>query len=188
VTYFQVDWNGIIISVTPGCGWSYNFNGGEAETSGWEVEFTYGLTDALSLDFAGSNMEATTSIDIESLGAAAGDRLPNTVNNQWNMGVVLDTTILTVPSYARLDVNYYGDSFNTFAEDPNSSSPDYTKLNFNLGMDLSDTSKLSLSIDNLLDKRTEAYIYAVDDTSWRPRNWMQWIPPRTVSVKYSYSF
>ena len=188
VTYFQVDWDGIIISVTPGCGWSYNFNGGKAETSGFEVEFTYGLTDALSLDFAGSNMEATTSIDIESLGAKAGDRLPNTVNTQWNMGIVLDTTILTVPSYARLDVNYYGDSFNTFSEDPNSSSPEYTKLNFNLGMDLSDTSKLSLSVDNLLDERTEAYIYAVDDTNWRPRNWMQWIPPRTVSVKYSYSF
>ena len=99
-------------------------------------------------------MEATTSIDIASLGAKAGDRLPNTVNTQWNMGIVLDTTILTVPSYARLDVNYYGDSFNTFAEDPNSSSPEYTKLNFNLGMDLSDTSKLSLSVDNLLDERT----------------------------------
>ena len=188
VTYFQVDWDGIIIEVTPGCGWSYNFNGGKAETSGFEVEFTYGLTDALSLDFSGSSMEATTSIDIESLGASAGDRLPNTVNSQWNLGVVLDTTILTVPSYARLDVNYYGDSFNTFSENPNSSSPEYTKLNFNLGMDLSDTSKLSLSVDNLLDERTEAYIYAVDDTSWRPRNWMQWIPPRTVSVKYSYSF
>jgi outer membrane receptor protein involved in Fe transport len=188
VTYFQVDWDGIIISVTPGCGWSYNFNGGKAETSGFEVEFTYGLTDALSLDFSGSSMEATTSIDIESLGASAGDRLPNTVNSQWNLGVVLDTTILTVPSYARLDVNYYGDSFNTFAENPNSSSPEYTKLNFNLGMDISETSKLSLSIDNLLDERTEAYIYAVEDTGWRPRNWMQWIPPRTVSVKYSYSF
>ena len=188
VTYFQVDWDGIIISVTPGCGWSYNYNGGKAETSGWEVEFTYGLTDTLSLDFAGSNMEAITSIDLDSLGASAGDRLPNTVETQWNLGIVLDTTILTVPSYARLDVNYYGDSFNTFAENPNSSSPEYTKLNFNLGMDLSDTSKLSLSVDNLLDERTEAYIYAVEDTSWRPRNWMQWIPPRTVSVKYSYSF
>ncbi len=188
VTYFQVDWDGIIISVTPGCGWSYSYNGGKAETSGWEVEFTYGLTDALSLDFAGSNMEAITSIDLESLGALAGDRLPNTVETQWNLGIVLDTTILTVPSYARLDVNYYGDSFNTFAEDPNSSSPEYTKLNFNLGMDISETSKLSLSIDNLLDERTEAYIYAVEDTGWRPRNWMQWIPPRTVSVKYSYSF
>ena len=188
VTYFQVDWDGIIISVTPGCGWSYNYNGGKAETSGWEVEFTYGLTDTLSLDFAGSNMEAITSIDLDSLGASAGDRLPNSVETQWNLGIVLDTTILTVPSYARLDVNYYGDSFNTFAENPNSSSPEYTKLNFNLGMDLSDTSKLSLSVDNLLDERTEAYIYAVEDTGWRPRNWMQWIPPRTVSVKYSYSF
>ena len=188
VTYFEVDWDGIIISVTPGCGWSYNFNGGKAETSGWEVDFTYAINDELSLDFAGSSMTAETSIDIASLGAAAGDRLPNTVESQWNLGLVYDTTILSYPSYARLDVNYYGDSFNTFAENPNSSSPDYTKLNFNLGLDLSEYSKLQLSIDNLTDERTEAYIYAVNDTSWRPRNWMQWIPPRTVTLKYSYSF
>jgi outer membrane receptor protein involved in Fe transport len=188
VTYFEVDWDGIIINVTPGCGWSYNFNGGKAETSGWEVDFTYALSDELSLDFAGSSMTAETSIDISSLGAAAGDRLPNTVETQWNLGLVYDTTILSYPSYARLDVNYYGDSFNTFAENPNSSSPDYTKLNFNLGLDLNESSKLQLSIDNLTDERTEAYIYAVEDTSWRPRNWMQWIPPRTMTLKYTYSF
>ena len=188
VTYFEVDWDGIIINVTPGCGWSYNFNGGKAETSGWEVDFTYALSDELSLDFAGSSMTAQTSIDIASLGAAAGDRLPNTVETQWNLGLVYDTTILSYPSYARLDVNYYGDSFNTFAENPNSSSPDYTKLNFNLGLDLNESSKLQLSIDNLTDERTEAYIYAVEDTSWRPRNWMQWIPPRTMTLKYTYSF
>ena len=188
VTYFKVDWDGIIIEVTPGCGWSYNFNGGKAKTSGWEYEFTYDLSDALSLDLAGSDMEAKTSIDIDSLGAAAGDRLPNTVETQWNLGVTYETTILTVPSYARMDINYYGDSFNTFAEDPNSSSPDYTKVNFNLGMDINPNAILQLSVDNLLDKRTAAYIYAVDDTSWRPRNWMQWIPPRTVSVKYTYNF
>ena len=188
VTYFNVDWDGIIIEVTPGCGWSYNFNGGKAKTSGWEYEFTYELTDALSFDLAGSNMRAETSIDLESLGAAAGDRLPNTVENQWNFGATYETVILTVPSQARVDVNYYGDSFNTFAEDPNSSSPEYTKVNFNLGMDINANARLQLSVDNLFDKRTAAYIYAVDDTSWRPRNWMQWIPPRTVSVKYSYNF
>jgi iron complex outermembrane receptor protein len=188
VTYFEVDWDGIIIQVTPGCGWSYNFNGGKAKTSGWEYEFTYDLSDALSLDLAGSDMAARTSIDIDSLGAAAGDRLPNTVETQWNFGVTYETTILTVPSYARMDVNYYGDSFNTFAENPNSSSPDYTKVNFNLGMDINANAKLQLSVDNLFDKRTAAYIYAVDDTEWRPRNWMQWIPPRTVSVKYTYNF
>ena len=188
VTYFDVDWDGIIIQVTPGCGWRYNFNGGKAETSGWEVDFTYAINDSISLDFAGSSMTAATTIDIDSLGASAGDRLPNTVETQWNLGLVYDTTIMSYPSYARLDVNYYGDSFNTFAEDPNSSSPDYTKLNFNLGVDLNENSILQLSIDNLTDERTEAYIYAVDDTSWRPRNWMQWIPPRTVTLKYSYSF
>ena len=88
VTYFEVDWDGIIISVTPGCGWSYNFNGGKAETSGWEVDFTYAINDELSIDFAGSSMTAETSIDIASLGAAAGDRLPNTVETQWNLGLV----------------------------------------------------------------------------------------------------
>ena len=96
--------------------------------------------------------------------------------------------ILSYPSYSRLDISYYGDSFNTIAENPNTSSPDYTKLNLNIGMDLSEVSKLQLTIDNLTDERTEAYIYAVDDTGYRPRNWMQWIPPRTVTIKYSYSF
>ena len=30
-------------------------------------------------------MTAETSIDIDSLGAKAGDRLPNTVETQWNL-------------------------------------------------------------------------------------------------------
>ena len=45
---------------------------------------------------------------------------------------------MSYPSYARLDMNYYGDSFNTFAENPNTSSPDYTKINFNLGLDINE--------------------------------------------------
>ena len=103
-------------------------------------------------------MTAETSIDITSLGASAGDRLPNTVETQWNLGLVYDTTFMSYPTYARLDVNFYGDSFNTFAENPNSSSPDYTKLNLNVGMDINENSKLHLSIDNLSDERTEAYL------------------------------
>ena len=70
---------------------------------------------------------------------------------------------MSYPTYARLDVNYYGDSFNTFTENPNSSSPDYTKLNFNLGLDLNENSKLQLSVVNLTHERTEAYVYAVND-------------------------
>jgi iron complex outermembrane receptor protein len=187
-TYFSVDWTGIIINVRPGCGWGFNFNGGEAETKGWEIDFQYGITDNLSLDFAGSIMTAETSIDIDSLGAAAGDRLPNTVEEQWNLGLVYDTMLFGFDSFARLDVNHYGDSYATFAENPDSSSPDYTKMNLNVGMNLGEGSLLQFSIDNLTDERTEAFIYAVNDTSWRPRNWMQWIPPRSVVVKYTYSF
>jgi outer membrane receptor protein involved in Fe transport len=81
---------------------SFNFNGGEAETKGWEIDFQYGITDSLSLDFAGSMMTAETSIDIDSLGAAAGDRLPNTVEEQWNLGLVYDTMLFGFDSFARL--------------------------------------------------------------------------------------
>ena len=188
MTYFEVDWDGIIITVTPGCGWSYNFNGGKAETKGWEVDFTYAFTDALSMDFSGSSMTAETSIDIESLGASAGDRLPNTVETLWNVGLVYDSVVFSYPTYARVDMSYYGDSFNTFGENPLTSAPDYSKVNFNLGMDISENSQLQLTIDNVGDKRTEAYIYAIDDTGYRPRNWMQWIPPRTMTLKYTYNF
>jgi len=187
-TYFQVDWNDIIIQVRPTCGWGFNFNGGEAETKGWEIDFQYGITDNLSMDFAGSMMTAETTIDIESLKAKAGERLPNSVEEQWNLGLVYDTMLLGFDSFARLDINYYGDSFNDFTENPNSSSPDYTKMNLNLGMNLSDKSLLQLSIDNLTDKRTEAFVYAIDSPDYRPRNWMQWIPPRSIVVKYTYSF
>ena len=187
-TAFWVDWQGIIISVRPGCGWSFNFNGGEAETKGYEVDFVYQINDSLSLDFAGSLMTAETSIDIDSLSAKAGDRLPNTVEEQWNLGLVYDSNFMSYPAFARLDLNYYGDSFATFAENPLNSSPDYTKLNLNVGLDITDNSVLQLSIDNLTDERTEAFIYAVNDTSWRPRNWMQWIPPRTVVLKYTINF
>jgi len=47
---------------------------------------------------------------------------------------------------------------------------------------------LQLSIDNVFDERTEAFRYAIDSPSWRPRDYVQWIPPRTVSLRYSVSF
>ena len=60
------------------------------------MDFTYAVNDEISLDFAGSSMTAETTIDISSLGASAGDRLPNTVETQWNLGLVYDTTILSL--------------------------------------------------------------------------------------------
>ena len=63
-------------------------------------------------------------------------------------------------------------------------SPEYSKINFNAGVNLGDAG-LQLSIDNVFDERTEAFRYAIDSPSWRPRDYVQWIPPRTVSLRYS---
>ena len=61
-------------------------------------------------------------------------------------------------------------------------SPEYLKINFN-GVNLGDAG-LQLSIDNVFDERTEV---RHDTSIMRPRDYVQWIPPRTVSLRYSVS-
>ena len=36
-TYFMIDWTDIQIGIAPACGWSFQANGGEAETEGWDA-------------------------------------------------------------------------------------------------------------------------------------------------------
>ena len=185
-TYFWVDWTGIQVTVRPACGWSFTYNGGEAETSGLELDFSYNLTSNLYLDFAGSFMSAEITNDIESLDATAGDRLPNVAEQQYNIGLTYDFSLASKPAFARFDVNHYGDSYATFAEDKEDMSPSYTKLNLNVGMEL-ENSYLQLSIDNLTDERTEAFRFSAESPGYRPRNYLQWIPPRSISVQYRYN-
>ena len=65
-------------------------NGGEAETKGVEIDFDVMLADGLYMDFAGSFMTAETTIDMPSFGASAGDSLPGTVEEQYNVGLSYD--------------------------------------------------------------------------------------------------
>ena len=85
-------------------------------------------------------------------------------------------------------MNYYGDSYATFAEDPEDMSPDYTQMNFNLGMAINDESRIQLSVSNLTDERTEAFRFSAETPSYRARNYLQWIPPRSVAISYSQDF
>ena len=39
---------------------------------------------------------------------------------------------------------------------------------------------------NLFDNRTQAFVYAINSPSWRPRDYQQWIPPRTIGLRYTY--
>ena len=64
----------------------------------------------------------------------------------------------------------------------------YEKFNLNWGVELNENSSLQLSIDNLMDNRTEAFKFSADSPGWRPRNYLQWIPPRSVSLRYTYRY
>ena len=133
-------------------------------------------------------MTAETKTAIESLGASVGDRLPNTVETQYNIGLTYEysSPLLNYPSFLRADYLYYGDSFATFGQTEDMFSPDYSKVNINWGMELNENNTIQISIDNATDERTEAFKYSVNSPSWRPRDYMQWIPPRSVTLTYRH--
>ena len=187
-TYFMIDWTDIQIGIAPACGWSFSANGGEAETKGFEIDFDVELAEGLYMDFAGSFMTAETTIDMPSFGASAGDSLPGTVEEQYNVGFSYDYAAGSKPAYARLDYLYYGESYATFGQSEDQMSPAYEKFNLNWGVELNENSTLQLSIDNLMDNRTEAFKFSADSPSYRPRNYLQWIPPRSVSLRYTYRY
>ena len=187
-TYFWVDWTGIQVTVRPACGWSFTYNGGEAETSGLELDFSYDISENLVLDVAGSFISAEISNDIASLGASAGDRLPNIAEEQLSLGLSYRFEMFNSPAFARTDFNYYGESYATFAEDREDMSPSYTQVNFNLGLEIDENSRIQLSVSNLTDERSEAFIFSAESPSYRARNYLQWIPPRTIGLSYSRDF
>ena len=187
-TYFLIDWTDIQIGIAPACGWSFSANGGEAETKGFEIDFDLMLADGLYMDFAGSFMTAETTIDMPSFGASAGDSLPGTVEEQFNIGLSYDYAMGSKPAYARVDYLYYGESFATFGQSEDQMSPAYEKFNLNWGIELNDNSSLQLSIDNLMDNRTEAFKFSANSPGYRPRNYLQWIPPRSVSLRYTFRY
>ena len=187
-TYFMIDWTDIQIGIAPACGWSFSANGGEAETKGVEIDFDVELAEGLYMDFAGAFMTAETTIDMPSFGASAGDSLPGTVEEQYNIGLSYDYVMGSKPVYTRLDYLYYGESYATFGQSEDQMSPAYEKFNVNWGVKLNENSTLQLSIDNLMDNRTEAFKFSADSPSYRPRNYLQWIPPRSVSLRYTYRY
>jgi iron complex outermembrane receptor protein len=187
-TYFWVDWTGIQVTVRPACGWSFTYNGGEAETSGLELDFSYDISENLVLDVAGSFISAEISNDIASLGATAGDRLPNIAEEQMSLGLSYRFEMFNSPAFARADFNYYGESYATFAEDREDMSPSYTQVNFNLGLEIDENSRVQLSVSNLTDERSEAFRFSAESPSYRARNYLQWIPPRTIGLSYSRDF
>jgi outer membrane receptor protein involved in Fe transport len=187
-TYFWVDWTGIQVTIRPACGWSFTYNGGEAETEGLELDFSYDLTENLALDFSGSWISAEITKDIESMGASAGARLPNIAEEQMSLGLSYTFEMLSRPTFARVDMNYYGDSYATFAESSEDMSPSYTQMNLNIGMALNDASRIQFSVSNLTDERTEAFRFSAESPGYRARNYLQWIPPRTWSISFSQDF
>ena len=91
-------------------------------------------------------------------------------------------------AYTRLDYLYYGESFATFGQSEDQMSPAYEKFNLNWGVELNENSSLQLSVDNLMDNRAEAFKFSANSPGWRPRNYLQWIPPRSVSLRYTYRY
>ncbi|MFZ8887696.1 MAG: hypothetical protein ACO200_12600, partial [Steroidobacteraceae bacterium] len=71
---------------------------------------------------------------------------------------------------------------------PEDMSPSYTQANLNLGLQVNETTRVQLSVANLTDERTEAFRFSAESPSYRARNYLQWIPPRTIALSVSKDF
>ena len=53
---------------------------------------------------------------------------------------------------------------------------------------IDENSRVQLSVSNLTDERSEAFRFSAESPSYRARNYLQWIPPRTIALSYSRDF
>ena len=67
-------------------------------------------------------------------------------------------------------------------------SPSDAQLSLNVGVELDEQSRLKLTIKMFTDVRTEAFRFSAESPGYRARNYLQWIPPRTIGITYSRSF
>lgn len=136
----------------------------EQTSQGVEFNFTYGLTDALTLTAAGTVLDAETDT------GATPREVPE---KTWNLGLVwapLDKLQLSA------DARYVGARFH-----PDNPIPSYTVVDTSARWRFSPDLSMALRVDNLFDE-----LYAVSAYYW-PNTWLLG-KPRTVSLTLDYDF
>lgn len=188
VQAFRVDWKDLRVNLLHD-GISYGSNGGGATSRGIELETRFLLTDAWSIGFNGSYIDAELSDPIPGQ-AAAGDPLPMTPDVTAALTVQYDVRLGGWDAYVGGSYRYYGAVVTNVAPASAYALPSYTMLDLNAGLRRGDWS-IGLYVRNAANALAYSNASAVA-SALAPRDvlFLDAVPaqPRTVGVSFDYRF
>ena len=157
-------------------------NIGKAESSGYELDLKYLLTDNLSFNIAASKNDAKLKADYVlrgSVEARNGQDLPFTPDLKYNFNINYESNKGNIMqfNYAYVD-SMWNDLFYADREKQDS----YGIANFFYIKPINDNSSIQIYIDNIFDEKAELYINSEDIQRLITVN-----RPRSIGIKYSWN-
>jgi outer membrane receptor protein involved in Fe transport len=183
---YRANWKGLPTNARATCrdlAYFYVANAGEAVSQGFEIQTSYRLMPGLKLDLGGSYTNAELSVDVPTLDAVAGDRLPGSPKVNVSFGVQYDTDIAGRAAFVRVDSAYRGTFFGNLAQTPLTEAGGYLTANMRAGIAI-DSVNLELFVNNL----TDVSDYVFRGTGNTDRGYGYRMRPRTVGLQMGYSF
>ena len=174
---YDIEWQGIPVSVLGTCGIGTTVNAGKARARGVELEskimLMRGLTLSLSAAYTSSKLVGDNSIGPD------GSRLPATPEYSGRAALDYDFELAGRPTYVQGDLSYVGG----FYPEVNQQGPelgDYTLLGLRGGMVFGPVD-VSLFIDNLTNQRQQVWAVSSSGTA-------NILRPITAGMNLRYSF
>ena len=188
---YQIDWTDIKTDVyMPTCGFTFTANGGEAKSKGFEFESTAQLTDDLVMTFNTSYTKSTIEEDNDAISAKKGDDM--TMVPEWNGYLAFDQgfELLGKQAYVRADYTYYGEYKTHFNVRDEDIVPSYSYVNLSGRIELSDSVRLSVHLNNVFDQDAIKYKNARSrsESNLTAQQYIEYLPERNLTVRVDYTF
>ena len=157
-------------------------NIGKAESSGYELDLKYLLTDNLSFNIAASKNDAKLKSDYVYKGvveARNGQDLPFTPDLKYNFNINYESNKGNIMQF---NYAYVDSMWNDLFYDDREKQDSYGIANFFYIKPINDNSSIQIYIDNIFDEKAELYINSEDIQRLITVN-----RPRSIGIKYSWN-
>lgn len=184
-TVYQMQWVGLPVSTksgTPTCQlFPYSSNGGDARSTGVELQANWQVSRALRVDIGGSYSHARFTEAVPAIGVVSGTKLPGAPAVNGNLGVQYELQIGNLSPSIRADAIYVGHFRNFVDQAATPVVGGYTKVDLSARVSIGAT-KLDLFVRNATNQ-DEFTLGSLNSPLIGFR-----LRPRTIGVQISHDF
>ncbi|MEW5680771.1 MAG: TonB-dependent receptor [Pseudomonadota bacterium] len=188
---YQINWDDVWASVyMPSCGFSYTANAAKARSRGLEWESKFRLADELDIFFNASYTNSKMLSDVPALGAKYGQDMTQVPKYNAYLGLDKGFEFYGRATNIRLDVEAYGEYKSHFnaREDGYDTADAYQRVNLSGRVELNDSLRLSMFINNVFDSEIELYKQARSRANSTSNLNVLYAPERSFTLRLDYSF